>query len=291
MDDPIIIAALLGSGGALLGGMGKALQGAADWRKARFDIKQARKEVQEESDRKIKEAKDTNDAIQIAADARAKHEEINVLAVAHKVLELLENETLHGVDPDLSAHMATKFKMANTDEMQELWARVFAQEITKPGVFSKRDVDEIARLSKEEANVFAQLTRHVWHVSGTTGPIPTLVLNEEEAFPLYVLDNVLRRTGLIEDHLFGVGSHESKEGSFVDVRYFGRRCKLEVLKLRQTMNISGDNRIVLTPLGESMSSIVSREAIPGEFEKRVKEWREGDLFKVVFAEGMTENSG
>ena len=292
MADPIIIAGLLGGGGALLGGVGKAMQGAAELKKARFDIKQARKEVQEECDRKVREAKNSNDAIQIAADARAKLDEINVLAVAHRALELLKDETLHGMDPDLSGHMAAKFKMANTDEMQELWAKVLAEEIKEPGVFSKRDVDEIARLSKEEASDFARLIRHVWHISRTSGYIPALVLNEEEAFQFYVLDNVLRRSGLIEDIFWGVGSNDSKEGSSIEVRYFGRRCVLEVLKLRnETMNISGDNRIVLTPLGRSMSSIVSRKAIPGEFEKRVKEWREGGLFKVVFAEGMTENCG
>lgn len=274
---------------ALIAATGKLLQGLGlpELLKHRLDVAAAKERNLEEYKRRIEDVTSGYERAVAVAAYRVVDEELNVLAIVQRALEQMESKTVREVDPDLASCMVAKFKTASIEEMQVLWASILAEEAAKPSTFSKRDVDEIAKLSKQEIEAFNSLLGHIWHRSASNGLVPTLVLNEKETSPLRHLDNVLRRTGLLEHYVYGSGIPDVKQGDVVNVRYYGRKCTLKVLKLRyQTMNISEDNTFVLSPLGQSICSILKGRQIPGEFEKRVKEWHAGDLFEVVFAEGM-----
>lgn len=49
-------------------------------------------------------------------------------------------------------------------QMQILWAKILAGEVTNPGSFSLRTLDFVKTMSKEEANEFANFSNYVWFV-------------------------------------------------------------------------------------------------------------------------------
>jgi hypothetical protein len=47
-------------------------------------------------------------------------------------------------------------------EMQQLWAKILAGEVSKPGTFSRRTLERVRTLSRDEAELFAKICRTMW---------------------------------------------------------------------------------------------------------------------------------
>lgn len=63
-----------------------------------------------------------------------------------------------------------------TDEqMKDLWARILAGEITHPGMFSFRTIENIHNLSRNEAEIFAEIIQFTLKISGH----PFIINNQE----------------------------------------------------------------------------------------------------------------
>ena len=56
----------------------------------------------------------------------------------------------------------------SSDEMQELWGRILAGEIKKPGSYSLRTLDFIRNLTKSEAEIFEHLAKKALQIPGGT---------------------------------------------------------------------------------------------------------------------------
>lgn len=98
------------------------------------------------------------------AELRAKHqllrEQNNIESVVEKAYAELEGAsevTNAPVDEDWTTRFFNIVKEINTEEMQYIWSKILAGEITKPGSFSMRTLETIKNLSQSEAEAFQKI--------------------------------------------------------------------------------------------------------------------------------------
>ena len=77
-----------------------------------------------------------------------------------------DKQNFRNIDKDWIADYLDKCKNYSDEEMQSLWAKILAGEADKPGSFSKRTVDIVNALSKEDALLFSDFCQFVWNVGG-----------------------------------------------------------------------------------------------------------------------------
>lgn len=77
------------------------------------------------------------------------------------MLELMANPTIpeERPDEDWTTRFFSSAQDISSEQMQELWGRILAGEIRKPGAFSLRTLDFIRNLTTEEAQIFARVVR------------------------------------------------------------------------------------------------------------------------------------
>jgi hypothetical protein len=79
----------------------------------------------------------------------------NFLSVtAQAIGELPPRVSDEPVDEDIASRIFTNIQDVSNEQMQKLWAKLLAGEITKPGSFSVRTLDVLKNLSPKEAAVF-----------------------------------------------------------------------------------------------------------------------------------------
>src|SRR6202453_2433377 len=66
------------------------------------------------------------------------------------------------VDPapvaqDWSRHFFSSSQDVSDEDIQKIWARILAGEVTRPGSFAKRTLDALRLIDKQEADLFAAL--------------------------------------------------------------------------------------------------------------------------------------
>ena len=121
--------------------------------------------------------------MQIVERARQRfvHQEVNRQINLDNVVEkstkyLPETVSEKPVDEDWRTRFFNKAQDVTSDEMQEIWGKILANEIASPNTVSLRTLDIVSNLSKTEAEVF----QRVASLSFATGCI--LKYNSENAF-------------------------------------------------------------------------------------------------------------
>lgn len=71
--------------------------------------------------------------------------------------QLHDNAKPENIEDDWIAHFFEKCRNVSDKEMQSMWANILAGEANKPGKFSKRTVELVATLGKDEAHLFTSL--------------------------------------------------------------------------------------------------------------------------------------
>ncbi len=70
---------------------------------------------------------------------------------------LWENANPENLDNDWMRNFSEKAKMTSDEEMQNIWSRILAWEWTRPWSFSKRTVNKVHELEKQDAELFTKL--------------------------------------------------------------------------------------------------------------------------------------
>ena len=111
----------------------------------------------------------------LAAEETKKQE--NLEAIYGKTFKLLEPDldptTIERMDEDWIVFHSEKARLVSDEEMQTLWARVMASEAASPASFSKRTLELLSVLEKEDANLFTSVCRF-------------MVRDDSEAFPTII---------------------------------------------------------------------------------------------------------
>lgn len=87
----------------------------------------------------------------------------NIEAVAEKTYNLLEGEekvTSKPVDKDWTLRFFNSIEDIGNEQMQEIWAKLLAGEIKKPGSFSLRTLSVLHNLNNQEATAFQEICQH-----------------------------------------------------------------------------------------------------------------------------------
>jgi hypothetical protein len=103
-------------------------------------------------------------------DEQAKRQ-ANMEAIAAKALPGVKADARpEQVEDDWIANFFDKCRITSDEQMQHLWAKVLAGEANVPGTFSKRTVNFVGSLDKEDAVLFSRLCGFAWSI-GQTVPL------------------------------------------------------------------------------------------------------------------------
>ena len=104
----------------------------------------------------------------------------NIETVAGKAYYLLENEekvTAEPVEQDWMLRFFNAVEDISNEQMQDIWAKILAGEIKKPGTFSMRTLSTLHNLSQREATIFQEMCQHFVIRNGST-----FILNNDSYF-------------------------------------------------------------------------------------------------------------
>lgn len=82
-----------------------------------------------------------------------------------------ENVPNDPVDRDWLASFYSISEDVSNADMQTIWGKILAGEISKPGSFSQRTLQLVKTLKKFEADLFTKFCAYVWHEKNTDGTI------------------------------------------------------------------------------------------------------------------------
>ena len=153
--------------------------------------------------------------IQARADERVRKREArrqhNLESITQKALEALpppEQLSEEPVNEDWTSRFFEECQDISDEQMQQIWARILAGEVARPGSFAPRTLSVARDLTKDDANLFAKVCEFVWFIP-EVGFVP--VIQELDAPHLVTAGiNFARLThlsaiGLIEFGLMAYG--------------------------------------------------------------------------------------
>jgi hypothetical protein len=89
-------------------------------------------------------------------------ERISALAIQ----DLRPDAKPENVENDWLSHFFDKCRLVSDAEMQSLWGKLLAGEANQPGAFSRRTVEFVSSLDKDDALLFTNLCKFGWMIGG-----------------------------------------------------------------------------------------------------------------------------
>ena len=196
----------------------------------------------------------------------------NIEDITAKALpQLKEEANPNKVEDDWIANFFDKSRIISDDDMQNLWSRVLAGQANAPGTYSKRTVNFLSDMDKQDAELFSKLCGFVWHVGFL---VPLIFDTSAEIY----IDQGITFAGL--NHLESIGLIQFSNISDYTlkrlpkntyVHYYGTPLYLEMPDNRQDMKIG---RVLLTQIGQELAPICGSHPVDG-FRDYVKaKWAE-----------------
>ena len=193
-------------------------------------------------------------------------EEITRKALPHLKVDASPED----VENDWIRNFFDKCRLVSDDEMQELWGKVLAGQANAPGGYSRRTVNLLQSLDKEDAIQFTQLCGCGWMVGGVTlfvyDVTKRIYADMEITFgSLAHLDAI----GLIRfESLAGFQRKDLPERFMV--HYFGTPV---ILDLKEDMDNSiSVGQVLLTQAGEELAPIAGAKANESFFGYVLQQW-------------------
>lgn len=210
----------------------------------------------------------------------------NMEAQTAKAIPLLNDDANpDAMEDDWIANFFAKSRVVSDSEVQELWARLLAGEANSPGSFSRRTVNLLSDLDKDDAETFAKLCCYAWSI---------ITENEKEYVPLVFDDNAalyknrgidfialnnLESIGLIKydktAQLYFFSDYVPPESSSLQryiARYFGKQILLDL-----PLHVDNGIRIghtFFTKTGGELASIIRGKPVDGFYEYVKEEWKQ-----------------
>jgi hypothetical protein len=197
----------------------------------------------------------------------------NIEDITTKALpQLNANADPSKVEDDWITNFFDKCRIVSDNEMQNLWSRVLAGESNSPGTYSKRTVNFLSDLDKNDAETFMHLCGFGW-VIGNIVPLVYDVMN-----PIYNNQGInfnslshLDSIGLIQfDSL--VGFRRISLPKKFPVLFYGTSIVLEMPK--DSDNELEIGHVLLTRVGQELAPICGSKPVDGFLEYVTKKWKE-----------------
>ena len=191
---------------------------------------------------------------------------------AKAVSQLNENANSDSIEDDWLVNFFDKSRIVSDNEMQDLWSRVLAGEANSPGTYSKRTVNFLSDLDKDEADLFAKLCGFTWRIVG----IVPLVFDETAG-----IYNQQRISFNSLSHLDSIGliQFDNLTGFRIDplpqrltVNYYGKTL---ILEMPQAADYRfGIGKALFTRIGMELAPICGSNTVEGFWEYVKDQWKQ-----------------
>ncbi len=196
----------------------------------------------------------------------------NMEDIAAKALpHLKEDADPDSIEDDWLINFFDKSRIVSDEKMQKLWSHVLAGEANVHGTYSKRTVNLLSDLDRDEAVLFAKLCGFVWIIGN---PQPLIFDESEGIYNKHGIDfsslSHLDSIGLIQ---FGpiTGFRTFPLPKRFSVSYYQRRFLLEMPK--DVENELAVGKVLLTRIGKELAPISGSKPMD-EFWEYVKDrWK------------------
>lgn len=207
--------------------------------------------------------------------ARLIHEEgrrqQNIEDVVAKALpEVKEDAKPEAIEADWLANFFDKCRLVSDDEMQFLWGKVLSGEANSPGTYSKRTVNFLQSLSKDEAIKFQLLCR--FSIDPECG-LPAIYDSKDEIYKQAGLSFTdlqnLQSFGLIG--FSPIGGYKLQDvGREFYVAYFSTTLQI---RLPESSPPDLDlGHVLLTDLGKQLARLCDLAPVDGFVDYLVEKW-------------------
>jgi len=204
----------------------------------------------------------------VAEEARKQE---NIEQITQKALpHLKETAKPEGMENDWVANFFDKCRIVSDQEMQLLWSKVLAGEANSPGTYSKRTVNFLSSLDKNDASLFTSLCGFGWFL----GYVVPLIFDAHE--------QIYKEQGITFDsltHLDNIGlvSLNSLTGfklqgfpKIVTAFYYGSPMNIEFAK--ETGNDLEIGKVLLTKTAQQLAHICGSKPVNGFQAYVLKRW-------------------
>lgn len=203
----------------------------------------------------------------------------NIENITTEALPLLEPEARPDeIEHDWIVNFFDKSRLISDTEMQQLWAKILAGEANLPGSFSKRTINLMASLDKNDAQIFERLCNFCWKIEVTQ---PLIYDHQDDLYTKNGISfsdlNHLDSIGLITFE--GLAGYENTQLEKILTSYQGSGVFLEFEHEKD--NKINVGQVLFTDVGRRLSIISDPKKIPGFEEYVMERW---------LAEGVTISS-
>jgi len=193
-------------------------------------------------------------------------EDITMQALPH----LAENTDASKMDNDWITNFFDKARIISDADMQKLWSRLLAEEANKPGCHSKRAVNVLGDMDKNDAEIFTKLCRFCCMF----GNITPIILNyDDEIYQNHSISfanlSHLESIGLIHFNIAGEFKKMNLPKQF-SIHYYGVKLYLAMQEDDNNELITGV--VMLTKVGKELYSICGSLPIDGFIEYIKNKW-------------------
>ncbi len=192
----------------------------------------------------------------------------NIESILRKAVDELpppEQISERPVNEDWTSRFFQECQDISDEQMQQIWARILANEVARPGSFSPRTLSVVRDLTKSDANWFATLCEFIWIVP-VTGLVPIIhnydALHVAEAELGFGVLTHLTSIGLIE---FSAGTLylSPKDVTEIAMSYRGRIHQLKTVEPARPLPLG---HVIFTAVGAELAPISNAQG-NDEYEK------------------------
>jgi len=192
----------------------------------------------------------------------------NIENIMNKSLPLLEdNAKPEDIEDDWISNFFDKCKLISDDEMQTLWSKILVGESNSPGRFSKRTVEFMAMMDKNDALLFEKFSKLCWWIDGYQ---PVILKSNSDEFKKFNISFAelqhLCDIGLISYETLGFTLKYNNTDN-PNIRYYGRRLNVEFNETRNNSDIE-TGEVLISKIGKDLLEISKPEIRNGESKRR-----------------------
>ena len=207
--------------------------------------------------------------------AEEAQKQANIEIISSKAIPNLDEDSDPSkVENDWIVNFFDKCRLISDDEMQDLWAKVLAGEANNPKNYSKRTINFLSSLDKQDALLFEKLCGFNWNINGLT----PIILNEQDEI---YKDNGISFSNLLHLNDIGLVSLEprgydsSGHDKRIKIKYYDKPVNIEFPD--ESENKLRFGKILLTKVGEELAPICESNPVKGFLEYVFEEWEEDGL--------------
>lgn len=202
------------------------------------------------------EGKITLSEIEERALERLLRQEVRKQEIIEKIIsaalrDIPEHSDPAKIEEDWLAYFFKNCESVSDNEMQSLWAKMLVGEATSPGTFSRRAIDFVRSIDKEDAHLFTNFCRFVWHL---WEPMPLIFDIRDKIYSDRGINfnslKHLETLGLISFELNGL--YEECPDQFMTTSYWHKKAKIEFWG-------ENDNKL---EIGQVLFSKIGKELFP-----------------------------